>query len=79
MVKISRQKIALYLQDIMGYLGFLMKYLGFQYNQTFEMFCIYNKNEIMKIKSESIIKFMLVNDSKNNKKETLFKPPLYLS
>lgn len=44
----TRQKIAIYLQNVMKYLEFLIKYLGFWYKQIYESSYIYNeyKNQV---------------------------------
>ena len=41
----ARQKIAIYLQNMVGCIEFLRRYPDFWHNQTFELFCVYNKNE----------------------------------
>ena len=39
------QKIAIYLQNMMGDLKFIIVYPRFWYKQTYEPFCIYNENK----------------------------------
>lgn len=41
----ARQKIEIYLQNMVECFEFTIRYPGFSYNQTFTPFCIYNKNE----------------------------------
>ena len=45
MAEMAKQKIAIYLQNIVRYLKIFMRHPGFWYNQTFEPSHIYNKNE----------------------------------
>ena len=70
----AKQEIAIHLQNVVEYIEFLIRHPGFWHNRTFEPSCIYNE-----MKSESIIKCILANGGRNNKKNTLVKPPLYPS
>lgn len=43
--KIFGQKIAIQSKNVVSYIKFFMVYLSFQYNQTYELYHIYNQNK----------------------------------
>ena len=45
MAEMAKQKITIYLQNVMKYLKFLMRYPSFWHNKNFKPFCIYNENK----------------------------------
>ena len=74
MAQMIGQEIVIYIQNMMSYRKFLMAHPSFGITKHMNRL-VY----IIKISSKSIIKCILVNDGRNNKKSILLKPLLYPS